>query len=71
MSNFIVLETAWTTPWGYTFPADTLFFRRQTRSGITRYDYDTPAGGEGQIILNHGQNPGDGAELTLDLTAGD
>ena len=60
MSNFIALKTAWTTPWGFTFPADTIFFRgRASRKGRIQYSYDTPAGGEGGIALEPDQRPGD------------
>jgi hypothetical protein len=59
MRNFITIKTEWTTPWGNTFPADTVFFRgRTSRKGRTQYSYATPGGGEGWIALESDQSPG-------------
>ena len=60
MNNFITLDAAWTTSWGFTFPAGTVFFRGPFGGNpLTRYDYNTPTGSEGYINLEPDQTPGD------------
>ena len=60
MSKFITLKEEWSTPWGFRFPAGTVFFQRtRKRDGTTVYEYEASGTAHsGQIILDPGQYPG-------------
>ena len=55
----ITEEWHWSSGTGYRFPAGTVFFMaRRDKNGATLYEYASPLGDMGRILLDAGEVPG-------------